>query len=64
VVNIFPAKCGLAMLTGHHTAGGISFGPILLLVGLAVVLAVLRRVIAFPEWHWIILRSFLRLSLF
>lgn len=54
VVNIFPAECRLAMLTGHHTAGRISLGPILLLVGLAVVLAVLRCVIALPEWHWII----------
>ena len=54
VVNVFPTKCGFAMLTGHHTAGGISLGPVLLLLGLAVVLAVLRCVIAFPEWHGII----------
>ena len=51
VVNVFPTKCGLAMLTGHHTTGGISLGPVLFLIGLAVVLAVLRRVITFPEWH-------------
>jgi hypothetical protein len=51
VVNVFSTKCGFAMLTGHHTAGGISLGPVLLLLGLTVVLAVLRCVIAFPEWH-------------
>jgi hypothetical protein len=54
VVNIFSTKCGLAMLTSHHTAGCVPLGPVPLLIRLAVVLAVLRCVIAFPEWHGII----------